>query len=190
MSIYPEPKKQWYVAHVLSGQEKSTASRLQRYIESEELTEKVFNVLVPQETVSEVKNGQRKEMQKKFFPGYIIINMYLYDDEGTLIPETWDAVNNTDGIIGFAGTKDRPLPMRQKEVQTMLDQIKQSEEGARPTVTFAVGEVVKVTDGPFEGESGVVEEVDAEKGTMRVSVIIFDRATPVDLEFHQAEKEA
>ena len=189
MPAIPEPNKQWYVAHVLSGQEKSTANRLKRYIESEELTDKVFDVLVPQETVTEVKKGEKKEMQKKFFPGYVIVNMHLYDEEGALIPETWDAINNTDGIIGFAGTKTRPLPMRQREVESMLNQIKERSEEARPTVVFAVGDTVKVNDGPFEGQNGVVEEIDLEKGEMRVSVTIFGRATPVDLEFWQAEKE-
>ena len=184
----PEAKKQWYVAHVLSGQEKSTANRLKRYIESNELSEKIFDVLVPQETVSEVKKGERKEMQKKFFPGYIIVNMYLYDEDGGLIPETWDAINLTDGIIGFAGTKNRPLPMRQREVESMLNQIKERTEEARPTVTFNVGDSVKVNDGPFEAQPGVVEEIDMEKGMMRVSVSIFGRSTPVELEFWQAEK--
>lgn len=188
MPAIPEPKKQWYVAHVLSGQEKSTANRLRRHIEAEELSEKFFDVLVPQETISEVKKGERKESQKKFFPGYIIVNMHLYDEEGHLIPETWDAINNTDGIIGFAGTKNRPLPMRQREVDSMLNQIKERTEEARPSVLFAVGDSVKVNDGPFEAQTGLVEEIDMEKGMMRVSVTIFGRATPVELEFWQAEK--
>jgi len=188
MPAIPEPKKQWYVAHVLSGQEKSTANRLKRYVEAEELSDKVFDVLVPQETISEVKKGERKEMQKKFFPGYIIVNMHLYNEEGGLIAETWDAINNTDGIIGFAGTKDRPLPMRQREVDSMLNQIRERTEEARPSVLFAVGDSVKVNDGPFESQTGVVEEIDMEKGMMRVSVTIFGRSTPVELEFWQAEK--
>ena len=139
-------------------------------------------------TISEVKKGERKEMQKKFFPGYIIVNMHLYNEEGGLIAETWDAINNTDGIIGFAGTKDRPLPMRQREVDSMLNQIRERTEEARPSVLFAVGDSVKVNDGPFESQTGVVEEIDMEKGMMRVSVTIFGRSTPVELEFWQAEK--
>lgn len=188
MPAIPEPQKQWYVAHVLSGQEKSTANRLERHIASEELSEKVFNVLVPEETISEVKKGERKDSKKKFFPGYILVNMHLYDEEGALIPETWDAINNTDGILGFAGTKTRPLPMRQREVETMLNQIKERTEEARPSVIFKVGDSVKVNDGPFESQTGIVEEIDMEKGEMRVSVTIFGRATPVDLEFWQADK--
>lgn len=188
MPAIPEPSKQWYVAHVLSGQEKSTARRLEEYISREELSAKFFDVLVPQETISEVKKGERKESQKKFFPGYIIVNMHLYDEDGGLIPETWDAINNTDGIIGFAGTKTRPLPMRQKEVETMLNQIKERTEEARPSVLFCVGDAVKVNDGPFESQTGMVEEIDMQKGMMRVSVTIFGRSTPVELEFWQAEK--
>lgn len=189
MPAYPEPKNQWYVAHVLSGQEKSTANRLRRHIEAEELSDKIYEVLVPEETVSEVKKGERKERQKKFFPGYIVVNMHLYDTEGGLVAETWDAINNTDGIIGFAGSKNRPLPMRQREVDSMMNQIKELAEEARPSVIFAVGDSVKVNDGPFEGQTGIVEEIDLEKGEMRVTVTIFGRATPVDLEFWQAEKE-
>ncbi len=189
MPTTPEPKKQWYVAHVLSGQEKSTARRLQELIDREELSKHIFEILVPEETVSEVKKGERKERQKKFFPGYILVNMYLYDEEGGLIAETWDAINNTDGIIGFAGTKNRPLPMRQKEVESMMNQIKERAEETRPSVVFNVGDSVKVTDGPFEAQTGIVEEIDMEKGGMRVSVTIFGRSTPVDLEFWQAEKE-
>lgn len=189
MPVIPEPKKQWYVAHVLSGQEKSTAARLERHIKAEELTEKFFDVLVPEETVSEVKKGERKDSKKKFFPGYILVNMHLYDEDGGLIPETWDAINDTDGIIGFAGAKNRPLPMRQREVDSLMNQIKERAEEARPSIVFNVGDTVKVNDGPFEAQTGVVEEIDMEKGEMRVSVTIFGRATPVDLEFWQAEKE-
>lgn len=185
----PEALEQWYVAHVLSGQEKSTASRLERAVATEELSDKIFKVLVPEETVSEVKKGEKKEKKKRFFPGYILINMHLYDEEGILVPETWHVVNNTDGILGFAGTKSRPLPMRKREVESLMNQIKERSEETRPSVIFEVGSSVKVTDGPFEGQNGVVEEIDLEKGEIRVSVNIFGRATPVDLEFWQAEKE-
>lgn len=189
MPFIPEPRKQWYVVHVLSGQEKSTAERLKRFVEAEELGEEyVFDVLVPTETVSEVKKGEKKERQKKFFPGYIIVNMWLYEEDQNIVEKTWYAINQTDGIIGFAGTKDKPIPMRQREVDSMLNQIKAGEESARPTITFEVGETIKVADGPFESQNGVIEEIDSEKGLMRVAVSIFGRSTPVELEFWQAEK--
>ena len=188
MSVIPPAEKQWYVVHVLSGQEQKVRNRILREAEAEELGDHIFEVLVPMEMVSEVRKGKKTETKKKFFPGYIIVNMNLFTEDNQLVEETWYFIKEMEGVIGFAGTKDRPIPMRQREVDAMLSQIKEREESARPAITFEVGDSVKVSDGPFESQTGIVEEIDLEKGKLRVSVTIFGRATPVELEFWQVEK--
>jgi len=188
MPKIPPPNKQWYVVHVLSGQEQRVRDRILRMVEAEEMGEFIYEVLVPQELVSEVgKGGQKKERKKKFYPGYIIVNMNLYTEDGQLQEDTWYFMKETDGIIGYAGTKNEPIPMRQREVDAMLAQIKEREENIRPAIAFEVGDEVKVADGPFQSQTGIVEEIDEEKGKLRVSVTIFGRATPVELEFWQVE---
>ena len=188
MPRIPEPKDQWYVIHVLSGQEARVKSRILRAVEAEEMGEHIYEVLVPQEVVSSVgKGGTKKESKRKFFPGYIIVNMNLYTLDYQLVEDTWCLIKEVDGIIGFAGTKNEPIPMRQREVDAMLGQIKEREENIRPAVTFQVGDEVVVADGPFQSQTGIVEEIDVEKGKLRVSVTIFGRATPVELEFWQVE---
>lgn len=187
MPKIPPANKQWYVVHVLSGQEQRVRDRILRMVETEEMGDYIYEVLVPQEVVSEVKAGKKKETKKKFYPGYIIVNMNLYSEDGQLQEDTWYFMKETDGIIGFAGTKNEPIPMRQREVDAMLAQIKEREESVRPAVSFQVGDEVQVADGPFQSQTGIVEEIDEEKGKLRVSVTIFGRATPVDLEFWQVE---
>jgi transcriptional antiterminator NusG len=189
MPSVPEPKKQWYVVHVLSGQEKKVQKRILREVEREELGDCIFDVLVPTETVSEIRRGKKTETNRKFFPGYIIINMELLDSEGGLNDRTWYFIKEMEGVIGFAGTKDVPAPMRRREVEAMLAQIKEREESVRPAISFEVGDTVKVADGPFQSQSGVVEEIDPERGKLRVAVTIFGRSTPVELEYWQVERE-
>lgn len=188
MPVIPPAENQWYVVHVLSGQEQRVRNRIARQAESEELGDVIFDVLVPMEMVSEIRKGKKTETKKKFFPGYIIVNMHLLTEDNQLVEKTWYFVKEMDGVIGFAGTKDYPIPMRQREVEAMLSQIKEREESVRPAITFEVGDTVKVADGPFESQSGVVEEIDPEKGKLRVSVTIFGRATPVELEYWQVER--
>jgi len=190
MPIIPEPKDQWFVVHVLSGQEKRIFNNLQRRAKSEEMGDYVYNILMPTELVSEVKSGQKRESKRKFFPGYLILNMHLLTPENRLVDKTWYFIQETDGVIGFAGTKDKPLPMRPREVEALLSQIQEREEGSRPKVEFEVGESVKVVDGPFESQDGIVEEIDPERGKLLVSVSIFGRSTPVELEYWQVQKEA
>jgi transcriptional antiterminator NusG len=197
MPVIPAPKDQWYVVHVLSGHEKKVHDSIQRRIQAEEMGDYIFKVLVPTERVSEVKSGRKTESKKKFFPGYIIVNMHLLDENNQLVDQTWYFIRETPGVINFAGVKDlkysnaknNPVPMPRKEVESMLAQIKEGEDSVAPKVLFDVGETVKVCDGPFEGQNGTVEEIDMERGTLRVSVNIFGRDTPVDLEFWQVEKE-
>ena len=188
MPTIPPASKQWYVVHVLSGQEQKVAKRIRALTEKEELKDKIFEVLVPTEMVSEIRRGKKTETKRKFYPGYIIVNMGLITEDNLLEEEIWYVIKEMDGVIGFAGTKNRPIPMRQREVESMLAQIKEREDSVRPGISFEVGDTVKVADGPFESQNGVVEEIDEEKGKLRVAVTIFGRSTPVELEFWQVER--
>lgn len=190
MPFVPAPENQWYVIHCLSGYEQRVRENLLRRIQTEEMSDRIFQVLMPTEMVSEVKMGKRRETKRKFFPGYIIVNMHLLDEDGRLDPRTWNFVKDTENIIGFAGTKGKPLPMRQREVDELLSQINETRDGARPKISFQVGEIVKVADGAFENQSGVVEEIDHDRGKIRVSVTMFGRATPVELEVWQVERDS
>ena len=180
-------QSQWFVIHTLSGQEQKVRDRIQRQVEAEEMGDVIFDVLVPQERVEENRKGKKIETKRKFFPGYIIVNMKLFDEAQNLVERTWYFIKEMDGVIGFAGTKDKPIPMRQREVEGMLGQIKEREESVRPAITFETGDSVKVGDGPFEGQTGIIEEIDHETGKLLVSVTIFGRATPVELEAWQVE---
>lgn len=187
MPTIPPPNDQWYVIHVLSGQELKVRASIERRIEAEELGDVVFEVLVPQETVSEVKSGQKREASRKFYPGYIIVNMHLLEPDNTLVDRTWYFIQETDGVINFAGTKTYPMPMPLHEVEGMLAQIKEREGSVMPAVAYEVGDSVVVSDGPFQGQNGVVAEVNEEKGEVMVSVNIFGRETLVPLEYWQVE---
>ena len=182
------PKDQWFVVHVLSGQEKKIHDNIVKRIKTDELGDLVFEVLIPTERVQEIKRGKKTETTRKFFPGYIIVNMHLLDEKNDLIDKTWYFIKDTTGVIGFAGTKDKPIPMRKKEVEGMLAQMKEREDTLTPKISFEVGDKVKVSDGPFQNQQGIVEEVDPKRGKLRVSVSIFGRDTPVELEYWQVEK--
>jgi len=173
---------------VLSGQEGKVRERILREARERELSDFVFDALVPMETVSEVRKGKKTESRKKFFPGYIIVNMNLFDETNQLIDKTWYFLKEMDGVIGFAGTKDRQVPMRAREVEALLSQMREREDTVRPSITFEVGDTVRVSDGPFESQNGIVEEIDLERGKLRVAVTIFGRSTPVELEFWQVER--
>lgn len=194
MAQVPEPRDQWYVVHVLSGQEQKVCNNIKKRIETEEMGDLVYEVLVPTERVSEIKRGRKTETTRKFYPGYIIANMHLLDKDNSLVDRTWYFIRETAGVINFAGSKSmgerqsKPIPMKQSEVQSMLSQIKEREEHVLPKIAFEVGETVKVADGPFESQNGVVEEIDPDRGKLRVSVSIFGRSTPVDLEYWQVER--
>ncbi len=188
MSSSIENRNQWYVVHVLSGQEGRVRERIAREMREQDMADHVFEVLVPTETVSEVRKGKKTESRRKFFPGYIIVNMNLFTSDQQLIEKTWYFIKEMEGVIGFAGTKDRPVPMRLREVEALRAQILERQENVRPSIVFEVGDQVRVSDGPFESQSGVVEEIDPERGKLRVAVSIFGRSTPVDLEFWQVER--
>ncbi|MGI8603572.1 MAG: transcription termination/antitermination protein NusG [Verrucomicrobiales bacterium] len=185
----PTPRDQWYVVHVLSGQEAKVRENMSKRVITEEMGDFVYEVLVPTERVSEVKKGKKMETKRKFYPGYIIANMWLLDDNGKLVEKTWYFVKDTPGVINFAGTKNSlPIPMRPREVEQMLAQIREREDSVKPKIEFEVGDTVKVADGPFESQTGIVEEIDPERGKLRVSVSIFGRSTPVELEYWQVER--
>lgn len=184
----PSPENQWYVVHVLSGQEGRVKERILRQREAEEMGDYIYEVLVPTEMVSEIRRGKKTSTKRKFFPGYIIVNMNLLSPDNQLVEKTWYFIKEMEGVIGFAGTKDRPIPMRQSEVDGMLSQIKEREESVRPAISFEVGDTVKVADGPFQSQNGIVEEIDPERGKLRVAVTIFGRSTPVELEYWQVER--
>lgn len=188
MGAIPAARDQWYVIHVRSGLEKKVQENMLRRIETEEMGDYIFEVLVPMERVSEVKKGKRSESNRKFFPGYVICNCHLLDEHNRLVDKTWYFVKETDGVLNFAGAKDHPIPMRPREVEAMLAQAREREDAAKPKIAFSPGDMVRVADGPFESQTGVVEEIDPERGVLRVSVNIFGRSTPVDLEYWQVEK--
>jgi len=189
-----DKRKQWFVVQALSGQENKVFENIRKRIITEEMGEFIFEVILPTERVSEIKHGKKTETTRKFFPGYIIVNMWLLDDNKQLVDKTWYFIKDTPGVIGFAGTKERdgrppqPIPMRQSEVDALLAQVRGAEEHVTPKIAFSVGEVVKVSDGPFQNQTGVVEEIDPERGKLRVSVSIFGRETLVDLEYWQVER--
>jgi transcription termination/antitermination protein NusG len=174
--------KRWYVVHAYSGMEKSVMRALQERIERAGMQAQFGKILVPSEEVVEIKNGQKKVAERRFYPGYVLVEMEMTDD-------TWHLVKNTNKVTGFIGGKaNRPTPISEKEVQKILDQMVEGAEKPRPKVLFEVGELVRVKEGPFTDFNGTVEEVNYDKNKLRVSVTIFGRATSVEMEFGQVEK--
>ena len=174
--------KRWYVVHAYSGFEKSVARALEDRINRAGMTEKFGKILVPVEEVVEMKGGQKHMSERKFFPGYVLVEMEMTDD-------TWHLVKSTPKVTGFiGGSAMRPTPISDKEVENILHQVQEGVEKPKPKVLFEAGESVRVTEGPFTDFNGTVEEVNYEKSKIRVSVLIFGRATPVELDFGQVEK--
>jgi transcriptional antiterminator NusG len=174
--------KRWYVVHAYSGMEKSVARALQDRVERAGMQAQFGKILVPTEEVVEMKNGQRTISERRFFPGYVLVEMDMNDD-------TWHLVKNTGKVTGFVGgSGHRPTPISEKEVDKIMSQMQEGVEKPKPKTLFEVGEMVRVKEGPFTDFNGNVEEVNYEKSRLRVSVTIFGRATPVELEFGQVEK--
>lgn len=186
-SAAPAHPTQWFALHVLSGQESNVERHMLSRIKAEELGEYIREIVIPTERVSEVKRGKKTETVRKLYPGYVFVNMYLLDAEKKLVDKTWYFVKETPGVIGFANGEN-PIPMRPSEVEGMLSQMRVKEEKVVPKVSYAVGDRVRVGDGPFESQEGVIEEVDEGRGRVRVAVSIFGRSTPVELEFWQIER--
>ncbi len=179
--------KQWFVLHTLSGQEQKVKDSIERRLKVEEMEDYIGDVLIPTEKVSEVKRGKKTTSTRKFYPGYVLVNMALYDAEKNLVEKTWYFTQETPGLIGFVGG-ERPVPLRAEEVQSILQQIEDKKEKVKPKVNFAAGETVKINDGPFLNFTGVIDEVDPDRGKIKVSVSIFGRSAPVELEYWQVEK--
>lgn len=172
----------WYVVHAYSGFENSVKRSLLERIERFSMQDKFGEILVPTEEVVEMRDGQKRKSERKFFPGYVLVHMDMDD-------ESWHLVKDAPKVMGFiGGSSDKPAPITDKEAAAILNRIEEGAEKPRPKVLFEVGEVVRVTDGPFNDFNGVVEEVNYEKSRLLVAVQIFGRSTPVELEFHQVEK--
>jgi transcriptional antiterminator NusG len=172
----------WYVIQTYSGFEAQVVRSLRERIERMGFGEKFGQILVPTEEVVEMREGQKRRSERKFFPGYVLVQMDMDED-------TWHLVNEVPRVIGFiGGTSDRPAPISDKEAEAILQRIQEGVEKPRPKVLFAAGEVVRITQGPFADFNAVVEEVDYEKSRLKVAVLIFGRSTPVELDFGQVEK--
>lgn len=174
--------QRWYVVHAYSGYENKVKKALQEYIERAGLQDKFGDILVPSEEVVEIRDGKKRTSERKFFPGYVLVQMEMME-------ETWHLVKSVPQVMGFiGGTSDRPAPITQKEVDRILQKVSDGVDKPRPKVIYEPGEMVRVVDGPFKDFEAVVEEVDYDKNRLQVSVLIFGRSTPVELEFTQVEK--
>ena len=171
----------WYVIHVYSGFEKKVAESIREQADQSGMGDLFEEVLVPVEEVVEMRRGAKVAAERKFFPGYVLVRMEMTD-------QTWHLVKNTPKVTGFLGSGARPSPVAQAEVDRILQQVQEGIERPKPSVTFEIGEQVRVSDGPFTSFSGFVEEVDEERARLKVAVSIFGRATPVELEYSQVEK--
>jgi len=177
------PKKRWYVVQAFSGYEGRVLKSLLEHIRLNKMEEFFGEVLVPTEEVVEMRAGQKRRSERKFFPGYVLVEMVMNED-------SWHLVRSIPRVMGFiGGTSDRPAPISKKEADTILNRLQESVDKPRPKTLFEPGEMVRVTDGPFADFSGVVENVDYEKSRLKVSVLIFGRSTPVDLDFGQVIKD-
>lgn len=175
--------KRWYVVHAYSGFEKQVLRTLKERVALHEMEDRFGEILVPTEEVVEMREGKKRKSERKFYPGYVLVQMEMDDS-------TWHLVKNTPRVLGFiGGTKDKPAPITEKEAEAILRRVESGVDKPKPKTLFEPGEVVRVVDGPFADFNGVVEEVDYDKSRVKVAVLIFGRSTPVELEFGQVEKD-
>lgn len=172
-------EKAWYVIHTYSGYENKVKANLEKRVESMNMGDKIFRIVVPMEDEVQIKDGKRKIVKRKVYPGYVMVEMVLTD-------ASWYVVRNTPGVTGFVGTGNKPIPLREEEVDQILQQM--GVEEPRPRIDVTVGENVRVTSGPFENFIGSIEEIMPDKGKLRVLVSMFGRETPIELDFNQIEK--
>jgi len=177
----------WYVLQTLSNKEQQAKKYLDKYKKEEEMEEFLFDVLLPTETVTEVKQGKKTSKVRKLYPGYVFVQMHLFDENGVLLNKPYYFIRGATGVIGFVGG-DKPSALKESEINRILSQVREAEGKEVPKVHYEIGEEVKITDGPFLNLSGKIDEIDAEKGKLKVSVSIFGRFTPVELEFWQVER--
>lgn len=171
----------WYVLHAYSGFEKKVKQSIEEQAKQAGMDDKILQVLVPSEEVIEVRRGTKVSSERKFFPGYVLIEMDMTD-------QAWHLVQNTPKVSGFLGTKDRPTPISEAEAQRIMNQVQEGVDRPKPSVVFEIGDSVRVIDGPFTSFNGQVEDVDEERARVKVAVSIFGRSTPVELEYTQVEK--
>ncbi|MBT7954788.1 MAG: transcription termination/antitermination protein NusG [Rhodospirillaceae bacterium] len=171
----------WYVIHVYSGFERKVADSIEEQARQSHLSDEIEQVLVPMEEVVEMRRGEKVSAERKFFPGYVLVNMDMSD-------ESWHLVMNTPKVTGFLGSRGRPTPISEAEANRIIHQVEEGIERPKPSITFDIGEQVRVSDGPFASFNGLVEDVDEDKARLKVSVSIFGRSTPVELEYSQVEK--
>ncbi len=175
--------KRWYVVHAYSGFEKQVMRTLKERVALHEMEDQFGEILVPTEEVVEMREGKKRKSERKFYPGYVLVQMEMDD-------ATWHLVKNTPRVLGFiGGTKDKPAPITEKEAEAILRRVESGADKPKPKTLFEPGEVVRVVEGPFADFNGVVEEVDYDKSRVKVAVLIFGRSTPVELEFGQVEKD-
>ena len=184
----PAPaNSQWFALHTLSGQEGKVKLYIEKFKKAEELDDTIFEVLLPTEIVSEVKNGKKSTKTRKLYPGYVFINMRLYDEKKQLINKPWYFVKETTGVIGFVGGGN-PAALRQSEVDEIRARIEAASGKEVPKVSYEIGENVKINDGAFANLTGRIDEIDPDRGKLKISVSIFGRFTPVELEYWQVER--
>jgi transcription termination/antitermination protein NusG len=181
-TVAPATNKRWYVVHAYSGMEKAVERNLRERIDRSEMQDKFGRILVPMEEVVELKNGKKSVSERRFFPGYVLVEMEMADD-------TWHLVKHTSKVTGFVGgAKNRPSPISEAEVLKIVHQMQEGVEKPRPKVQWIVGELVRIKEGPFTDFNGAIEDVNYDKSKVRVAVTIFGRSTPVELDFAQVEK--
>ena len=181
------PGAQWFALHTLSGQENKVKNYIEKFKKAEELDDHIFEILLPTEIVSEVKSGKKSTKVRKLYPGYVFIQAKLFGDDGKLINKPWYFVKETTGVIGFVGG-DRPAALRQTEIDEIYARIEAASGKEVPKVQYSVGEEVKITDGAFASLTGRIDEIDPDRGKLKVSVSIFGRFTPVELEYWQVQR--
>jgi len=178
-------KRRWYAIHAHSGQEGNVKKNIQVLAEQKGIGDLVANILVPMEEVAEIKSGQKKISKRKFFPGYVLVNLPEHPER---IPELWHLIKNTPGVTGFIGSRTVPVPLEDSEVNAIIEEIRGERERPKPKVKFEMGERVKIIDGPFSNFLGNIDEINLERGKLKVMVEIFERLTSVEVEFWQVEK--
>ena len=175
------PRHKWYIVHAYSNFEKKVAESIREQARQQGLEDQFSDILVPTEDVVEIRRGRKVNSERKFFPGYVLVKMEMTD-------EAYHLIKNTPKVTGFLGSGNKPMPVSEKEVQRIVGAIEEGVERPKPTITFEIGEQVRVTDGPFASFNGAVEDVDEDRARLKVTVSIFGRATPVELEYSQVEK--
>ena len=182
-AVAANPRHKWYIVHAYSNFEKKVADAIREQARAQGLEDRFSDILVPTEDVVEVRRGRKVNAERKFFPGYVLVKMELTD-------EAYHLIKNTPKVTGFLGSQNKPQPVSEREVARIIGAIEEGVERPKPTITFEIGETVRVTDGPFASFNGSVEQVDEDRARLRVTVSIFGRATPVELEYGQVEKVA